>query len=141
MRVEIELGSAPRFLYVLSVMHLGALICALVCLPMWVAVLLLPVVAIGLRSCHRRYGARSDRRIARLVIDRDDRCSGCDAYGATLFEGVFESAERLGRLWSLTLRPAAGRRTHIVVVPEMMSPDAFRRMSVWLERRRRRQRV
>ncbi|MCC7183744.1 MAG: hypothetical protein IT509_09255 [Rhodocyclaceae bacterium] len=103
--------------------------------------LLLPVVVIGLRSCHRRYGAQSDRRIARLAIDRDDRCSGCDARGDTVFEGFFESAERLGRLWSLTLRAAAGRRAHIVVVPEMMPPDAYRRMSVWLERRRRRQRA
>ncbi|MCL4471613.1 MAG: hypothetical protein M1547_10960 [Gammaproteobacteria bacterium] len=134
--LKIEVGSSGQLATLLASMHIfAAAIFWTIPLPYWLAAMLMPVFAGSAwyhskRDCFRV----SPRSLVALRLLADCRCD------LQTRAGTWHEAELLGSsfvspyLTVLNLKPAGGRLAkHLVILPDAVDAEDFRRLRVWLK--------
>ncbi|MHB1621159.1 MAG: protein YgfX [Sulfuricella sp.] len=134
--LTIVVGPSRRLAGLLVGMHgFAAAMVWLAPLPHWLAVLLMPVLLGSAWHTLRRDGFRTLRHsLIGLRLDADCCCE------FQTRAGVWHEAVLLGssfvapHLTVLNLKPAGGRRVkHMVILPDAVDAEDFRRLRVWLK--------
>lgn len=134
--LTIAVGPSRRLAGLLAGMHgFAAVMLWLTPLPHWLAALLMPLLLGSAWHTLRRDGFRSQRHS--LIALRLDADGGCKFQTRT---GTWHEAALLGssfvapHLTVLNLKPAGGRLVkHLVILPDAVDAEEFRRLRVWLE--------
>ncbi len=133
--LTIAVGSSRRLAGLLGGMHVfAAAMCWLVPAPLWLAASAMPLVLGSALHALRRDGFRTlPDSLITLRIDGDCacefQCRSGEWRGADLLGSSFVSPY----LAVLNLKPADGRfAKHLVILPDAVNADDFRRLRVWL---------
>lgn len=129
-----RLGSSPRLVVVLGILHAGALPCVFANeLPLPVQSLLaLGVLLGGVRSIVLHGVRRAGRSVVLLVWDRHGRWRLLQRDGAVLDAQLEHGAYAHPRLTVLPFRCRDGRRPCVLLVADMVDADLFRQLRVRL---------
>lgn len=130
----LRLGASRQVLVVLGVLQLGAVACGFATsLPLSVQCLL---AGWALLYGGRSFGLHGSRRAARAIVlliwDRRGRWRLLQRDGTLLEAQLQPGAYVHPRLVLLPFRSASGRCLSVLVVPDMVRGDAFRRLRVRL---------
>jgi toxin CptA len=134
--LTIKVGTSRRLAGLLAGMHaFAAAMLWLAPLPHWLAALLMPVLLGSVWHALRRDGFRAlQHSLIALRLDEDCRCE------FQTRTGIWHEAALLGTsfvspyLTVLNLKPPDGRLVkHLVIFPDAVNAEDFRRLRVWLK--------
>ncbi len=134
--LTIEVGPSRRLAGLLVGMHVfAAALFWLAPLPHWLAALLMPVLLGSAWHTLRRDGFRKlSYSLIGLRLDADCRCEFQTRTGAWHEAALLGSSFVSPYLTVLNLKPAGGRRVkHLVILPDAIYAEDFRRLRVWLK--------
>lgn len=134
--LKIEVGSSRQFATLLVAMHgFAAVIFWVVPLPYWLAAMLMPVFlgSAGYylkRDCFRAL----PRSLVALRLQTDCRCDFQTRAGSWHEAVLLGSSFVSPNLTVLNLKPVGGRLAkHLVILPDAVDAEDFRRLRVWLK--------
>ena len=137
--LTITVGPSRRLAGLLVGMHaFAATLFWLVPLSHWLAVLLMPVLLGSAWHALRSDGFRTlPHSLMALRLDEDCRCEFQTRTG-TWHEAVLLGSSFVAPyLTVLNLKPAGARRVkHLVILPDAVNAEDFRRLRMWLKWRR-----
>lgn len=134
--LTITAGPSRRLVALTAGMHtLAAAMFWLVPVPLWLAASLMPVFIGSAVYTLRRDGFRTLRHsLIALRLDADCRCSFQTRVGEWHDAALLGSSFVSPYLTVLNLRPTSGRwARHLVILPDAVSAEDFRRLRVWLK--------
>ena len=135
-RLQIAVGTSRILAVVLAVAHFAALAATLiVILPTWASILIAATIVVsGVWSIGRSALQRSASAIVELEVGEGGRISCRTRDGQWHESEVLFSSFISPRLTVLNLRVAGSARAkHLVIVPDNVEKDAFRRLRVLLK--------
>ena len=135
-RLTIAVGPSRWLVVLLAGMHaFSSAMIWLAPLPHWLAVLLMPALLGSAWHTLRRDGFRAlQHSLIALRIDEDCRCEFQNRTGEWHDAALLGSSFVSSYLTVLNLKPANGRLVkHLVVLPDAVSAEDFRRLRVWLK--------
>lgn len=134
--LTVAVGPSRRLAGLLAGMHVfAAAMCWLAPLPQWLAIALMPLLAASAWHALRRDSLRTlPNSLVAVRLHADGRCAfkvrGETWHQAALLGSSFVSPW----LTVLNLRPEAGRfARHLVILPDAVNAEDFRRLRVWLK--------
>ena len=132
--LRLRLGPSRQVMVVLGVLQLGAAACAFATnLPLWARCLLAGWALLYGGYCIGLHGSRrAARAVVLLIWDRQGRWRLLRRDGTLLEAHLLPGAYVHPRLLLLPFRSASGRRVSVLVVPDMVPGDVFRRLRVRL---------
>jgi toxin CptA len=133
-KLRIAIGPSRTLAAVLGIAHIAALVVTVVvALATWVKLLIaMALVTSGTRSILRLALQRGSSAIVELEVEAGGRIS-CRTRDGPWREGQILSSSFVSPwLTVLNLRVAAVRARHLVIVPDNVEKDAFRRIRVLL---------
>jgi len=134
--LTIAVGPSRRLAGVLVGMHgFAAAMFWLAPLPHWLAALLMPVLIGSAWHTLLRDGFRTQRHsLIALRLAADGRCEFQTRAGAWREAALLGSSFVAPYLTMLNLKPAGGRLAkHLVILPDAVNVEDFRRLRVWLK--------
>jgi len=134
--LTIAVGPSRRLAGLLVGMHgFAAAMIWLASPPYWLAVLLMPVLFGSAWHTLRRDGFRTlQHSLIGLRLDADCRCEFQTRTGAWHEADLLGSSFVAPYLAVLNLKPAEGRLVkHLVILPDAVHAEDFRRLRVWLK--------
>lgn len=134
--LTVAAGPSRRLAGLIAGMHvLAAAMFWLVPVPQWLAASLMPAFVGSAAHALRRDAFRTLRHsLIAVRLDADCRCAFQTRAGAWHDAALLGSSFVSPYLTVLNLRPAGGRRTkHLVLLPDAVNAEDFRRLRVWLK--------
>lgn len=134
--LTIKVGPSRDLAGLIAGMHiLAAVIFWLVPVPLWLAASLMPAFIGSAMYTLRRDGFRTlCHSLISLRLDADCRCAFQTRSGAWHDAALLGSSFVSPYLTVLNLQPAGGRwAKHLVILPDAINAEDFRRLRVWLK--------